>query len=420
MRIECSCKQVCIFLIILAFACREKEDPTLPKTDPTSTGGFVPAGGLYGGPSDGRVTQKGGLTTNDKTQVVIEKTSETTTVPTETSTETSTEISTETTTSSDIPTSIPSDWESKSVEGGTEKTYSYTCSSISSAPEIVSNDPVCVTHKTNSTYIGSIYEEEPDVSSCKPGKLKPDAQNFLINYLNYMRSFHGLGKTSLDQAGELKAQAAGLIMAANERLSHYPDSTWLCYTGSGSQGAGTSNIGLGCMGFDNFVLSSLIDAFLIDPGDSNSSNVGHRRWEICPGLVTTAVGVVTTSKTHGYAHYVMGLNYKAASPDYIAWPPSGSYPDIQGSVLSARWSFSVEDADFSGVAVSITDTETGSATAVTNLLVGKSGYCYPTITYTVVGAVSDRKYLVKVTGVTVLGAPKSYSYETKVVSCLKK
>ena len=178
-------------------------------------------------------------------------------------------------------------------------------------------------------------------ATCNPGKLSAEYQIKFLQRLNYFRRLAGVpDKSELKESWNIKCQEAALMMSAEGGLSHFPDKDWTCYTDNGAIGAGNSNLSLGAAG-----LSALLGQ-IDDSGDANFS-VGHRRWILNPERKVFGHG----STDNSMAFWALGGD-KSDYPDsivekyrtkYTVWPPEYFSP---AEFYSARWSFSLESANF--------------------------------------------------------------------------
>jgi uncharacterized protein YkwD len=124
------------------------------------------------------------------------------------------------------------------------------------------------------------------LAGCDPGATDGAHQQAVIGRVNYFRALVDLPPVELLGAAQTsQAQAAALMMSANDALSHMPPASWLCYSAAGATGASSSNIALGVMGVD------AVDLFMDDPGSSNFVT-GHRRWVLFPPRTAMATGDV--------------------------------------------------------------------------------------------------------------------------------
>ena len=99
-----------------------------------------------------------------------------------------------------------------------------------------------------------------NVAACQAGDISSAFRKAIVHRTNFLRALCHLPAVDLDCEDSDKCQAAALMMAANNRLSHTPDSTWTCFSQDGRTAAGASNIGLGPSGL------YAVDLYLDDPG----------------------------------------------------------------------------------------------------------------------------------------------------------
>ena len=197
--------------------------------------------------------------------------------------------------------------------------------------------------------------------------------------INYFRAMAGVpAAVTLSDAYNAEDQQAALMMSTNGQNSHNPSASWLNYTDAGADAAAHSNLFLGLNG------PAAIDGYMQDAGDNNGF-VGHRRWVLCPQTLTMGSGDVegtTYSLLNAPANalWVIDDNYYNARPatrdGFVAWPPPGFVPY---PLISARWSFSLPDVDFSQARVSMT--KDGAALTVTQATL-VDGYAENTLVWT--------------------------------------
>eukprot|EP00045_Choanoeca_perplexa_P017776 m.266446 g.266446 ORF g.266446 m.266446 type:complete len:520 (-) comp17629_c0_seq4:5530-7089(-) len=182
-----------------------------------------------------------------------------------------------------------------------------------------------------------------NVAACQAGDISSSFRNAVVHRTNYIRALCHLPKVDLDCEDSDKCQAAALMMAANNRLSHFPETSWTCYSQDGKDAAGASNIGLGPSGL------YAVDLYLDDPG-SNNAAVGHRRWILWPKLAAIGYGYATGPGTRpGNAMWVIGnRGAQPTSPSFVAWPAEGYFPSPL-IPSSQRWSLGVSDGDVSNM-----------------------------------------------------------------------
>lgn len=189
-------------------------------------------------------------------------------------------------------------------------------------------------------------------AACDSGTTTPEFKEAIVNRINFFRAMSGVPPIiGFDDAYNEKAQAAALMMSANQQLNHHPPSTWECYSEAGREAAGSSNLYLGVYG------PAAISGYIVDPGSGNYF-VGHRRWILYPQTQFMGTGDIPPQSGYFAANdlWVFDLeNMWGARPAtrelFVAWPPSGYVPR---QLLYPRWSFSFADADFSATQVVVT------------------------------------------------------------------
>ncbi len=256
-----------------------------------------------------------------------------------------------------------------------------------------------------------------NVQNCAPGTTSVAFKDAILLRINYYRAMTGLPASVIfDSALNTKCQQAALMMIAEGKLSHTPESSFKCYTEEGKEAAGKSNLALGSYGPDS------IDRYIEDSGAYNYA-AGHRRWVLEPRQILMGSG--TTTAVNGYytgsdALWVIGnFSSRSASPEWVAWPNSGFVPY---QLVYARWSFSVNldrnRVDFASASVSMT--EDGNPVAVTVVSSADSGYGDDTIVWEPQGLdlstlSEDRVFNISVDNVLVDGSSRNYSYQVTVI-----
>lgn len=168
-----------------------------------------------------------------------------------------------------------------------------------------------------------------NIERCQAGTTSLQFRHAVTDRVNWFRAMVGLPGVGLSEDLSASAQEAALMMAAQGDLSHYPGAGWACYSGSGAESAGRSNLYLGLSG------PSAITGYIDDPGDSNTA-AGHRWWILTPKL--TSIG---TGDTPGSNALTVITDFGGKSPEFsaVAWPPPGYVPNEVVPNESDRWSF---------------------------------------------------------------------------------
>ena len=76
---------------------------------------------------------------------------------------------------------------------------------------------------SDNTDLSMFYEKEPDIQNGYEGILKDSEKQKDLNLLNYVRERHRLRPVIYNFSDDLYAAKAALIIAANAKLNHYPD-----------------------------------------------------------------------------------------------------------------------------------------------------------------------------------------------------
>jgi hypothetical protein len=251
-------------------------------------------------------------------------------------------------------------------------------------------------------------------STCTPGTNSQAYADATILRVNYYRAMVGLpGDVTLSNVWSGKCQEAALMMSANGQLSHFPPTSWSCYTANGAEAAGKSNIGLGTEG------AACVDLYIDDPGGGGNAAVGHRRWILFPPTKIMGTGSIPSSG--GWAAndlwVIGGAGSRPAQPAWVAWPPQGYIPYQVLPKNSRRWSFSYAGATFTGASVFMQ--RSGTDVPVT-LEAQAQGYGDNTIVWVPQGVpatapASDITYSVTVSNVVVSGTPRVFNYNVTII-----
>lgn len=253
-----------------------------------------------------------------------------------------------------------------------------------------------------------------NVSTCTPGATSQAYIDATILRINYFRAMAGLpGDVTPEATWSGKAQMAALMMSAQGQLSHFPDTTWACYSAQGAEAAGKANLTLGVDG------PGAIDLYMDDPG-ANNTPVGHRRWILYPPEKIVGVGNVPASsgKLAANALWVIGgIGPRPATPEWVAWPPPNYVPYQLLPKSSGRWSFTAQNAVFTNTVISMSAYGTNIPVAPEPLW---QGYGDTAIVWRPLGIsyatpAQDTVYSVTLSNVFWNGTKRTYSYQVTVI-----
>lgn len=285
------------------------------------------------------------------------------------------------------------------------KFYLLLCLTCSTVLHLYSQCPrATMVEKYNTLYLTSAT---PNVgwtgnsAGCVAGTVSDSTQIKTLQRINYFRDLVGLpANITFDTTKNRKCQEAALMMTANSALSHYPPTSWNCYTADGAEAAGKSNIGLG------MAAGSAINGYMNDNGTGNTA-VGHRRWILYSKALVFGHG----NTSNADALWVIGGSGPSATISYVAYPSEGFFP-APLVPSSTRWSFSKPAADFSQAKVNMTDPAGNPVTVTLEPLA--NGYGDNTLVWKASGIVTnnpiDQPYTVTLDSVIVSGAPTTYTY----------
>lgn len=266
-------------------------------------------------------------------------------------------------------------------------------------------------------------------ASCKPGRLSAQAYQNALTRINYFRRLAGVHDgIILDSVWSKYAQAAAVIMNANNTLNHAPTAAMKCYSADGKTGASTSN------------LSSIVDKSIVmliadEIQDGGVANVdcGHRRWLLNSDSYRMGYGATPGAyAVRAFAPYNEVQKdtaiYHGKVPEYFGYPFRGFIPC---QVVYPKWSFAIPGgADFTAAVVEVKAGDKVFPSTIVSR--GKKNYGDPTLIWTMKGLKEDYEYnyydmsekkkgfealgmlnkkiTVKVSNVKVDGKMKSYSY----------
>jgi hypothetical protein len=241
------------------------------------------------------------------------------------------------------------------------------------------------------------------IAGCNPGDISADGRANALKLVNLYRFLAGLPAVTNDAGRDQAAQACALMMDANDDLSHSPPSSWTCYTQTGADAAGSSNIAStsGVTG---------VDLYMADPG--NPTTIGHRRWILSNSL--GPIGLGTTSDAS--CMYVIGGS-GSAGKQWVAWPPPGVVPlgvfnASYQTLDETGWTVQSDSVDLAAAQVSVRDGGTDVPVSTTQL---QGGYgSRDAIRFNPQGWTTQAGHTYSV---TVSGVTPAIQYDVQVVAC---
>ena len=234
--------------------------------------------------------------------------------------------------------------------------------------------------------------------ACLPGLSSLQTNTGTLSSLNFVRSLAGLAPVSFSRKMNSAAQKAALIMAANNSLSHYPSSSWKCWSSTGARAASKSNLAIARPALR---AGQIIDLYMDDPGSTNTA-VGHRRWILNP--FATVMGTGSTKISNALT--VIGpTNSARPNPRWVGWPTAGYFPNKLEP--EGRWSLSSGKKSISFKRAKVAVYQGATKLKVRKYAV-HSGYAQPTLVWQMPRTFDLTKdYRVVVTGIKKAGSKKS-------------
>jgi hypothetical protein len=242
------------------------------------------------------------------------------------------------------------------------------------------------------------------VDGCQVGETAAEALENAHRLHTLYRFMAGLEPVEMTDEGNRLAQGCALLMAANGRISHTPDSSWTCFTEEAADTAGTSSLSGGG------VVSS-VDGYMIDPG--NPTTLGHRRWILSNMLASVGFGGAGRFS----CQYQPAQRPAPGAKAWIAWPPPGEVP-IQSfgsrfaTIDETGWSVQSDTIDLQSAQVAVTSD--GMDLAVTTTPLNRGYGSTHALRFNPMGwtTAAGKTYSVKLSGTSM-----PIEYEVKVVDC---
>ena len=193
------------------------------------------------------------------------------------------------------------------------------------------------------------YESLPDLERFLPGSLTEDALEQALNNVKFIRYLAYLPyDLALSEEAIANSQAAALLLAATNELSHtpsQPEGMPPALYETGYAAASSSNIA-SFNWFTDGVLLTGLEHFMLDEADYNLPTLGHRRWILSPQLQYTGFGLANSASGISYVvMHVMDFSGEDADYGHVAWPSAGAFP---AEYMSAGmpWSVSLQPESY--------------------------------------------------------------------------
>ena len=208
-----------------------------------------------------------------------------------------------------------------------------------------------IEHPANNAYINS-FDSMPGITApYSLGKVSDSTLNDSLALLNTFRYIAGLpANVTLSSEYNELAQAASVVNAANNLMTHYPSQPAgmddALYQ-KGYQGASHSNIAYGWTSWDagNYfnIGYFMTTGWMGDSDECNIDKVGHRRWILNPPMGKTGIGLAKNGYSIHSSMYAMDdSNTAANSIKVVAWP--GQNTPVGYFDASDAWSVSMGES----------------------------------------------------------------------------
>ncbi len=208
-----------------------------------------------------------------------------------------------------------------------------------SIPKLSKEAITALLEENSLTLPSNLYDTVPSVKApYATGKVKTEALQAAGNRLNALRQIAGLPAVTLDMGLCEEAQYGAVVLAANNRLSHFPnkpDDMDEAFYEKAAAATSSSNLASG------YSLTGAVDGFMDDEDSGNIDRLGHRRWQLNPKM-----GKVGFGNSERYTvEKVFDRSGSGCDYDFIGWPASGYFPNsvFEGNI---PWSITLNPADY--------------------------------------------------------------------------
>jgi hypothetical protein len=186
------------------------------------------------------------------------------------------------------------------------------------------------------------------VDRCQAADSPSDGRDNALRLVNLYRFMAELPPVTTDAGKNQRAQDCALMMDANNALSHDPPESWKCFSDSGRDGAGTSNIA-------SAAGVKAVDMYMNDFG--NETTMGHRRW-----LLSNSLGPIGLGSTSGASCALVLGGQGDAERAWTAWPPPGPFPieafsegGFGQTIDETGWTVQSDQVNLDAATVTVTD-----------------------------------------------------------------
>jgi uncharacterized protein YkwD len=289
-------------------------------------------------------------------------------------------------------------------------------------------------------------------AGCSVGNVSSAAQQATLQTVNYLRQMVGLADVTENADASSAARKTALMMQANGQLTHYPPTSWRCFSNNGAFLASRSNIALGSGGDGILAGAKAIFAYVNDVG---VDSLGHRRWVLSP--VQRTIGIGSTSNANAMvwgngsgtctstsctvsawnpsedASFTNTYGTSWTSPQTVAWPAAGYFPyQLTKSEYDSRqmdWSVAAGTSAISFASATVAVTKNGVAVSGLSLIPqsslgrgygdqGAFGFRFPTGAVTLPGAGKVDTYRVTISGIGGISGGR-LQYDVKMINALE-
>jgi uncharacterized protein YkwD len=270
-----------------------------------------------------------------------------------------------------------------------------------------------------------LYENVPDIASCKPGSLSEAEKEKVLKYINSVRAIHNLPDVTYDSRKDRIAQEAALIGAANAGITEAITDVDLCYSEDAALECRRGNRSF--WGSENSKWPSSEIHINDWMTELNSENINSRRRILDPFLKEITFGRIIGSPKKVGIKYVSsailmtadGAKLDDSEISYIAYP-QGNYgtklfdpnSTLSFSVLHDKTGKSSNRAvDFSETTVEVSIGSQVLSIVEGSLSYDNNDYGLPNnLQWKIAGLEKNVTYTVKIQGVKIAKETMNYGY----------